>query len=179
MSPTGVRRPLITEVTHATVLVEDTDEAIEWYTDVLGFELRTDEEIAPGVRWVTVAPADGGTELVLQDPDEAFHGTDGAAAMRAAVCRGTITVLAVDDCRETVRRLEERGVEVRPSPSRSRGASTPPSSICTGIPSTSSSTADATRPSLGSSTCHVGCRGVGDRSAPTGPIKLRPVRVYC
>lgn len=107
---------MITEVTHATVLVEDTDEAIEWYTDVLGFELRTDEEFAPGVRWVTVAPGDGGTELVLQEPDEAFHGADRAAEMRAAVGRGTTTVLAVDDCRETVRNLEERGVEVTAEP---------------------------------------------------------------
>lgn len=107
---------MITEVTHATVIVADTDEAIEWYTDAFGFDLRSDEEFVPGVRWVTVAPADGGTELVLQEPDESFHGVDRAAEMRAAVGEGTTTVLAVDDCRETVRGLEERGVEVTTEP---------------------------------------------------------------
>ncbi|WP_227374603.1 VOC family protein [Haladaptatus halobius] len=41
---------MITELTHATVLVEDTDEALSWYTEKMGFETRSDEEFAPGMR---------------------------------------------------------------------------------------------------------------------------------
>lgn len=107
---------MISDVTHVTVLVEDTNEAIEWYTNVLGLELRSDEAFAPGVRWVTVAPESGDTELVLQEPNEAFHGEERAAEMRTQIGEGTTTVLAVEDCRATVRELEDRGVEITTPP---------------------------------------------------------------
>lgn len=60
---------MITGITHTTILVDDVDEAIAWYTNKLGFELRNDEEYAPDQRWVTVAPQQGTTELVLQTPN--------------------------------------------------------------------------------------------------------------
>lgn len=41
---------MLTDVTHLTVIVEDTDEALEWYTETFGFETRSDEEFAPGIR---------------------------------------------------------------------------------------------------------------------------------
>jgi len=47
------------------VLVRDYDEAIAWFTGVLGFELRSDTALGGGKRWVEVAPAAGGTSLVL------------------------------------------------------------------------------------------------------------------
>ncbi len=107
---------VITGVTHVTVLVGDVDEAIEWYTDALGLELRADEEFAPGARWVTVAPADGDTEVVLQEPSEEFHGAEAAREMRERIGEGTMTVLAVDDCRATAADLADRGVEIRTGP---------------------------------------------------------------
>jgi catechol 2,3-dioxygenase-like lactoylglutathione lyase family enzyme len=39
-----------------SLVVPDYDEAIGYYTNVLGFELREDRLMAPGKRWVTVAP---------------------------------------------------------------------------------------------------------------------------
>lgn len=43
---------------HAFALVvRDYDEAIDWYTRVLGFELREDTPMPGGKRWVRVAPA--------------------------------------------------------------------------------------------------------------------------
>ena len=42
---------------HAFALVvRDYDEAIDWYTRVLGFELREDTPMPGGKRWVRVAP---------------------------------------------------------------------------------------------------------------------------
>ncbi len=42
---------------HALALVvRDYDEAIDWYTRVLGFELREDTRLGAGKRWVRVAP---------------------------------------------------------------------------------------------------------------------------
>ncbi|WP_227353528.1 VOC family protein [Haladaptatus salinisoli] len=106
---------MITKLTYATVLVEDTDEALSWYTEKLGFEKRSDEEFAPGMRWVTVAPPDGETEFVLQEPTEEFFGEE-AAALRSRIGEGTVWVLETDDCRETVAELEGRGVTVADAP---------------------------------------------------------------
>ncbi len=41
---------------YITVLVNDQDEAIKFYQETLGLELRMDVPFSPEVRWVTVAP---------------------------------------------------------------------------------------------------------------------------
>ena len=41
---------------HVTVLVRRYDEAIAFYTNVLGFRLAADEDLGAGKRWVVVAP---------------------------------------------------------------------------------------------------------------------------
>jgi catechol 2,3-dioxygenase-like lactoylglutathione lyase family enzyme len=45
-------------------LVRDYDEAIDWFTRVLGFELLEDTAQSPGKRWVVVSPP-GATEARL------------------------------------------------------------------------------------------------------------------
>ena len=49
----------------ATLLVADYDQAIAWYTDVLGFQLRADVAQGGGKRWVVVAPHGSQAGLVL------------------------------------------------------------------------------------------------------------------
>jgi catechol 2,3-dioxygenase-like lactoylglutathione lyase family enzyme len=53
-----------------SVLVDDQDKALRFYTEVLGFKQKHDVPLGEH-RWITVvSPADpGGTELVLE-PDE-------------------------------------------------------------------------------------------------------------
>jgi catechol 2,3-dioxygenase-like lactoylglutathione lyase family enzyme len=46
---------------HVALLVRDYDEAIAFYTQKLGFELRADTPLGAGKRWVLVAPAGGGS----------------------------------------------------------------------------------------------------------------------
>lgn len=70
-------------ISHVTVLVADTDEALDWYTSTLGVEQRANDEFAPGMRWVTVAPPDASTVIVLQDPNPEFHGAEKAAELRS------------------------------------------------------------------------------------------------
>ena len=48
-----------------SLLVRDYDEAIEFYTRRLGFELREDTDLGAGKRWVVVAPPGGGSGLLL------------------------------------------------------------------------------------------------------------------
>lgn len=46
------------------LLVRDYDEAIDWYCEVLGFEVVADRDMGGGKRWVEIA-ADGGGALLL------------------------------------------------------------------------------------------------------------------
>ena len=50
---------------HVSYLVRDYDEAIAWFTNILGFELRDDSPLDGGKRWVLVAPRDAQTALLL------------------------------------------------------------------------------------------------------------------
>jgi len=51
---------------YVALLVRDYDEAIAWFTAVLGFELVEDTPLTNGKRWVLVAPRGGaGTALLL------------------------------------------------------------------------------------------------------------------
>jgi catechol 2,3-dioxygenase-like lactoylglutathione lyase family enzyme len=47
------------------LVVADYDEAIAWYTGVLGFELVTDERQSDTKRWVEVRPSGGETGFLL------------------------------------------------------------------------------------------------------------------
>ncbi len=48
-----------------TLVVRDYDEAITWFTNVLGFALLEDTRQSDTKRWVRIAPAKGGTALLL------------------------------------------------------------------------------------------------------------------
>ncbi len=47
------------------LVVPDYDAAISFYVDTLGFELRSDEDLGGGKRWITVAPRGAETALLL------------------------------------------------------------------------------------------------------------------
>jgi len=63
---------MITKVGTVSVFVSDQLRAKKFYTDVLGFELRTDAPLYPGseARWIAVAPTNAETEIILYVPDE-------------------------------------------------------------------------------------------------------------
>jgi catechol 2,3-dioxygenase-like lactoylglutathione lyase family enzyme len=50
------RRPMIQRLSHATLYVIDQDAAKDFYVNKLGFELRMDESMGNGFRWLTVSP---------------------------------------------------------------------------------------------------------------------------
>ncbi|MFC6836321.1 VOC family protein [Halomarina ordinaria] len=89
---------MITAVTHATLLVDDPDEALAFYTEVLGFEKHTDVESEEG-RWLTVALPDDELQLVLMPRDGERPKRDDVAF-----------VLATDDCRAEHDRLRAADV---------------------------------------------------------------------
>lgn len=44
------------EIAHIALLVDDYDEAIKYYTEILNFALLEDKDMGAGKRWVRVAP---------------------------------------------------------------------------------------------------------------------------
>lgn len=61
---------MIEQVGTVCIFVDDQDQAKDFYTNVLGFELRQDAPLSETTRWVSVAPKGAITEIVLYKPDE-------------------------------------------------------------------------------------------------------------
>ena len=58
---------MINKVGTVTIFVEDQGRAKAFYTEKLGMELLSDDELWPGAdaRWLSVAPAGAETQIVL------------------------------------------------------------------------------------------------------------------
>lgn len=97
-----------------SVLVDDQEKALAFYTDVLGFQKKTDVPLGEH-RWLTVvSPADPeGTELLLE-PDA--HPAAGPFKEALAGDGIPFTSFAVDDAREEFERLRAQGVKFTQEP---------------------------------------------------------------
>jgi catechol 2,3-dioxygenase-like lactoylglutathione lyase family enzyme len=100
------------KITHVALIVADQQEALDWYTEKLGWVVKSDEPFPGGMpgRWITVAPA-GQTEIevVLQPPE---WGPEGDIESRTAqIGKGQGFVIVTDDCRAEAKTLAGRGVQ--------------------------------------------------------------------
>jgi catechol 2,3-dioxygenase-like lactoylglutathione lyase family enzyme len=74
--------PSIAQVANVMIPVNDQDQAIEFYTEKLGFEKRTDMPFGDGDRWVEVAPPGAATTIALVRPREGESaGVEGRVAL--------------------------------------------------------------------------------------------------
>jgi catechol 2,3-dioxygenase-like lactoylglutathione lyase family enzyme len=85
------------------VPVSDQDRALEFYTEKLGFETRTDTPYGDGDRWVEVAPAGAETTVALIPPREG-----------ESVGIQSRTGFTTDDIDADHADLKERSVDVDP-----------------------------------------------------------------
>jgi len=67
----------IAQIGSVILTVSDQDDAIEFYTGVLGFEKRSDTPYGNGDRWVEVAPAGAATGIALVPPREGHNSAGG------------------------------------------------------------------------------------------------------
>ena len=103
---------MINRLAHAAVLVGDYDEAIQWYTESLGLELRADTVYGQDYRWLTVGvPGQDGIDLVLHRAC-----TDGTQIL-PPFGKQPAFVLFTDDCFKETEILRQRGVRVTRDPS--------------------------------------------------------------
>ena len=84
---------LITEIRSVPVTVSNVKEAVSWYKEKLGFEVRSDD-----AHWVTVAPKGWSSEIHLCEIGALEPGNTGI-------------LLLADNLEATCRELRDRGVE--------------------------------------------------------------------
>jgi catechol 2,3-dioxygenase-like lactoylglutathione lyase family enzyme len=105
---------MIQRLSHATVYVLDQDAARDFYVNKLGFEIRMDQSMDNGFRWLTVSPkGQPDMQLILMQVDGPNIQPDVAAILRGLLERGKLGggVLQTDDCRATYEDLKAKGVE--------------------------------------------------------------------
>lgn len=98
---------MIERISTVSLFVSDQQRAKIFYTEMLGFELRTDAPLFPGseARWIAVAPKGAETELILYLPDENWSHYEGVVGKSQAL------TLQVRDMEKTYEELKSKGVK--------------------------------------------------------------------
>jgi predicted enzyme related to lactoylglutathione lyase len=104
------------KVSHCFITVADQDEALSFYRDVVGLEIRADVAIG-AMRWLTLASPDEphGVELALETPD----GRPGDLEMlNQVMSAGSLTaaIFATDDCDSLFTKAVAAGAQVVQEP---------------------------------------------------------------
>ncbi len=98
---------MINRVGTVSIFVEDQDRAKAFYTEKLGMDLISDDEIWPGAdsRWLSVAPPGAETRIVLYKFDENWE------HYRSTFGQSQSLTLQCADIDATYRLYKARGVE--------------------------------------------------------------------
>jgi predicted enzyme related to lactoylglutathione lyase len=113
---------VIRKMSHATIFVTNQDEALAFYRDKLGFEVRTDAKVSEEFRWLTVGPRDQPDfEIVLMEPKPGMlMDEETSAQLRSIMAKGVLGagVFNTDDCQKTYDELKGRGVQFVSEPAQ-------------------------------------------------------------
>jgi catechol 2,3-dioxygenase-like lactoylglutathione lyase family enzyme len=113
---------MLKSLTNVNVWVHDQEEALAWYTEKLGMELREDVSVPEmgNFRWLTVGvPGQPDVALaLLAVPGPPVFDEETRDQIRALVAKGAAGGLffSVDDCRRTFEELKQKGVEFQQEP---------------------------------------------------------------
>ena len=106
-------------ISRSQIFVLDQDEALKFYTDVLGLEVAADVDLG-FMRWLTVrVPGDPVREILLERPGPPSMDEATAAQVRELVTKGAMggsLFLTTDDAKATFKILKDRGVDVTDEP---------------------------------------------------------------
>jgi uncharacterized glyoxalase superfamily protein PhnB len=109
-------------IANAQVWVHDQDEALEFYTKKLGFEVRSDVTLAElgDFRWLTVGPPgqDDIAITLMAIPGPPVMDEETREQVRELMAKGFAgtVFLTTDDCRASYEELKARGVEFTEEP---------------------------------------------------------------
>jgi catechol 2,3-dioxygenase-like lactoylglutathione lyase family enzyme len=110
------------KIANAQLWVHDQDEALAFYTDKLGFEVRSDVTLPEmgDFRWLTVSPP--GQEdvaiVLMAIPGPPVMDEETARQVEDLMAKGFAgtAFLTTDDCRSEYEQLKARGVEFTETP---------------------------------------------------------------
>ncbi|CAL9413646.1 hypothetical protein SUDANB171_01704 [Streptomyces sp. enrichment culture] len=106
-------------ISQCFIAVDDHDQAIAFYRDALGLEVRNDVGFE-GMRWVTVGPpSQPGVSIVLEPPlADPNASPEDRQAMAELMAKGMLrgVIFATDDCDATFERISAAGGEVLQEP---------------------------------------------------------------
>jgi predicted enzyme related to lactoylglutathione lyase len=104
-------------LSHSFVYVLDQDEALDFYTRVLGLQKRSDAQMEH-MRWLTVAaPGQPDVEINLMNVGPPLPPED-VETLRQLVAKGSMgaVIFRTDDCRAAFERVVESGAEIMQEP---------------------------------------------------------------
>jgi len=110
------------KIANAQVWVHDQDEALDFYTRKLGFEIRSDATVPEldNFRWLTVGPPgqDDVAITLMAIPGPPVMDDDTAAQVRDLMAKGFAGAifLTTEDCQASYEELSGRGVEFTEKP---------------------------------------------------------------
>ena len=107
------------KLSHCFIVVDDQDQALAFYRDAIGLEVRTDATMGD-MRWLTVGlPAQPEIEIGLMTMTQ-YPGTSAAdlEAAAALLAKGLLpgVIFATGDCDATFERIRQAGAEVLQEP---------------------------------------------------------------
>ena len=111
---------MLNQLTNVSVWVHDQDEALAFYTEKLGLEVREDVTVPEmgNFRWLTVGlPGQSDIALALMAIPPVFE-KETQDQLRALMAKGVVSGLffSTDDCQASYEELKSRGVEFRQEP---------------------------------------------------------------
>jgi catechol 2,3-dioxygenase-like lactoylglutathione lyase family enzyme len=110
------------KLTHVNVWVNDQEEALAFYTEKLGMELRDDVTMPElgGFRWLTVGPPNQPdiALTLVPIPGPPVFDAETKAQLESLLAKGAVGGLffSTDDCRSTYEHLKSLGVEFMQEP---------------------------------------------------------------
>jgi catechol 2,3-dioxygenase-like lactoylglutathione lyase family enzyme len=107
------------KVSHCFLTVDDPDQALVFYRDVLGLRVVNDVSFE-NFRWLTVSPpSQPDVEIGLVTPDQHPDATEAdRAAAASLLAKGLLSgiIFATDDCDATFKKLSAAGARVLQEP---------------------------------------------------------------
>jgi predicted enzyme related to lactoylglutathione lyase len=109
-------------IANTQMWVHDQDEALKFYTEKLGMEVRSDVTLPEmgDFRWLVVGPAgqDDIGIVLMAIPGPPVMDAESAEHLRALMAKGVpgTIFLTTDDCQASYEELKERGVEFTSPP---------------------------------------------------------------
>jgi catechol 2,3-dioxygenase-like lactoylglutathione lyase family enzyme len=112
---------MLKQLTNVTVWVHDQDEALAFYTEKLGMELREDVTVPEmgNFRWLTVGiPGQDVAVTLMAIPGPPVFEAETQKQLQELVAKGVVGGLffATHDCQATYEELRSRGVEFLQEP---------------------------------------------------------------